>query len=147
MNRAKDSRILTGHRPSWRHRLPASRGRTGQATVEFALVSILFLMMVLGTFDFGRAVYMNSQLTNAVREGARYGQVAPTDTAGIKNRVIGQSHGLGLSSANIIVTCSASCTSGNNVTVKANMKFTFVAQEFLGVSPLTMHAQATDVIQ
>jgi len=147
MNRAKDSRILTGHRSGWRHRLPASRGRTGQATVEFALVSILFLMLVLGTFDFGRAVYMNSQLTNAVREGARYGQVAPTDTAGIQIRVIQQGTGLGLTSSNITVTCSAGCTSGSNVTVKANMKFMFIAQEFLGLSPLTMHAQATDVIQ
>jgi len=147
MNRPKDSLNLTWHWSSWRRYLPSSRGRTGQATVEFALVSMLFLMIVFGTFEFGRAVYMDSQLTNAVREGARYAQVAPTDTTGIKNRVIGQSHGLSLSSGNITVTCSSSCTSGSDVTVKANMNFSFVVQGLLGVSPLTMHAQATDAIQ
>jgi Flp pilus assembly protein TadG len=124
----------------------SSRGWTGQATVEFAIVSILFLMIVLGTLDFGRAIYMDSQLTNAVREGARYGQVAPTDTAGIQNRVIQQATGLGLTTGNITATCSASCTTGSNITVKANLKFKFIAQRFLGLGPLTMYAQATDAI-
>ncbi|HEX3723998.1 MAG TPA: TadE family protein [Nitrolancea sp.] len=119
----------------------------GQSTVEFALASILFFTIVLGTFDFGRAVYMDSQLTNAVREGARYGQVAPTDTAGIRNRVINQGSGLGLVSGNITVSCAASCTSGSNITVKASMSFEFVATGLFGIAPLTMHAQATDAIE
>jgi len=120
---------------------------SGQATVEFAIASILFLTIVLGTVDFGRAIYMDSELTNSVREGARYATVAPTDTSGIKNRVIQQSTGLGLTSSNITATCSTTCTTGNNITVKASMRFTFIAQRLLGISPFTMHAQATDAIE
>ncbi len=62
-----------------------TRAGVGQATVEFAIVSIIFLMIVLGTIDFGRAIYMYSELTNSVREGARYAQVAPTATSAIKS--------------------------------------------------------------
>ena len=32
--------------------------RSGQAIVEFAFVSVAFFMIVFGTIDFGRAVYM-----------------------------------------------------------------------------------------
>ncbi|HVX30347.1 MAG TPA: TadE family protein [Nitrolancea sp.] len=114
--------------------------------VEFALVSIIFLTIVLGAIDFGRAIYINSQLTNAVREGARYAQVAPTDTTGIRSEVKDKGTGLGLKDADITVTCSDDCTAGNDITVRANLRFSFLIQDFLGIGPLTMHAQATNAI-
>jgi hypothetical protein len=123
-----------------------SHARSGQAMVEFALVSILFLTIVLGSIDFGRAIYIDSQLTNAVREGARYAQVAPTDTAGIRTEVKHQGTGLGLTNGDIIVSCSSSCTAGNDITVRANLDFSFIIQDFLGIGPFTMHAQATNAI-
>lgn len=45
--------------------------RTGQALVEFALVIPLFLLLLVGLFDLGRAVFAYNTLTNAAREGAR----------------------------------------------------------------------------
>ncbi len=128
--------------PRSRHRL----ARAGQATVEFALVSIIFLTLVLGTIDLGRAVYMYSQLTNSVREGARYAQIAPTDDTTIKQRVIDYSPGLGLQTGDVTVSCSGDCKTGDNVTVSVSMDFSLVAQQFLGISPFTMHAHATDAI-
>lgn len=123
-----------------------TRAGVGQATVEFAIVSIIFLMIVLGTIDFGRAIYMYSELTNSVREGARYAQVAPTATSAIKSQVISKSPGLGLSTSDVTVTCSSTCTTGNDVTVRANLTFSLVSQSFLGISPFTMHATATNAI-
>jgi len=115
--------------------------------VEFALVSILFLMTVLGALDFGRAIYINSQLTNSVSEGARYAQIAPNDTTNIRAKVIAKGTGLGLKSTDVTVTCStANCTTGGEVTVAANLKFSFITQNFLGIKPFTMHAQATNAI-
>ncbi len=122
------------------------RGELGQATVEFAIASIIFLLMVVGTFDLGRGVYMYSQLTNAVREGARYAQVDPTDTTTIKDRVINYSSGLGLSTSDITVNCSSSCTTGNDVTVSANMDFSLITGQFLGIKPFVMRAHATVAI-
>ncbi|MER3486265.1 MAG: hypothetical protein C4345_10120, partial [Chloroflexota bacterium] len=53
--------------------------REGQATVEFALVSLLFFAIVFGTVDFGRAIFLKSQLENAVRDAAREGKVGFTN--------------------------------------------------------------------
>ena len=43
----------------------------GQALVEFALAIPLFLLLLVGIFDLGRAVFAYNTLTNAAREGAR----------------------------------------------------------------------------
>ena len=47
------------------------RRRRGQALVEFALIIPLFLLLLVGIFDLGRAVFAYNTLTNAAREGAR----------------------------------------------------------------------------
>lgn len=43
----------------------------GQALVEFSLVIPIFLLLLVGLFDLGRAVFSYNTLTNAAREGAR----------------------------------------------------------------------------
>jgi len=50
--------------------------------VEFAIGSMVFLLLVSGIIDFGHAFYMKQVVTNASREGARYGIVYRTDTNG-----------------------------------------------------------------
>jgi len=47
------------------------RKRAGAAAVEFALVAPVFLLLVLGMIEIGRAVMVQQVLTNASREGAR----------------------------------------------------------------------------
>ena len=55
-----------------RRRPFAHAGRSrGQALMEFALVSPIFLLVVVALFDMGRAVFAYNTLTNAAREGAR----------------------------------------------------------------------------
>jgi len=55
-------------------RMRRNRGR-GQALVEFALVIPLFLLVIFGLVDLGRAVFVNNSLAEAARDGARYGSV------------------------------------------------------------------------
>jgi hypothetical protein len=43
----------------------------GQSLLEFALVLPLLLVLVMGLFDLGRAIFYYSVLNNAAREGAR----------------------------------------------------------------------------
>ena len=47
----------------------------GQALVETALVLPLLLLLIVGLFDVGRAVWLSNTLATAVREGTRYGIV------------------------------------------------------------------------
>jgi len=51
-------------------------GRRGQALVEFAMVLPLVLVILLGIVEFGFILYNQHVITNASREGARYGIVA-----------------------------------------------------------------------
>lgn len=61
--------------------------RNGQDLVEFALILPIFLFIVFVIFDLGRAVYYFSAITNAAREGARYGVIYPTEVNQIKATV------------------------------------------------------------
>ena len=45
----------------------------GQSLVEFALSSVVLLLLVGGLVDIGRAIYITEGLSNAAREGARHG--------------------------------------------------------------------------
>ena len=49
-----------------------NKGQIGQTLVEFALIIPWVLILLLGFFDLGRAIFYYSSLSNAVREGTRY---------------------------------------------------------------------------
>jgi Flp pilus assembly protein TadG len=49
--------------------------RHGQALVEFALILPVLLLLLLGIVEFGLILYDQHVITNASREGARYGIV------------------------------------------------------------------------
>ncbi len=51
------------------------RNQTGSAAVEFALVLPLLLLILFGTIEYGILMYDQSVITNAAREGARWGAV------------------------------------------------------------------------
>lgn len=48
-----------------------SKNSKGQALVEMALVLFLLLLLVLGIFEFGRAMYIKNTLAHSARAGAR----------------------------------------------------------------------------
>lgn len=56
-------------------RRQASSG--GQALVEFALAIIVFLMLLMAIFDFGRGIYTYNGVSQAAREVARAASVDP----------------------------------------------------------------------
>lgn len=60
----------------------------GQSLVELAIALPLFLIVLLGIIDFGRVFYAYVTITNASREGARYGSLHPLQEADIKQRVM-----------------------------------------------------------
>jgi Flp pilus assembly protein TadG len=60
-------------------------GRTkGAVAVEFAIIGTIFLLLIAGVIDFGHAWYMNQTITNASREGARYGITYTTNSSGVR---------------------------------------------------------------
>lgn len=72
----------------------ASRGQT---LAEFALVIPIFLLILMGLFDLGRAVFIYNGLTNAAREAARLA-IVNQDAGGVFDRAQAMAFGVGLTS-------------------------------------------------
>lgn len=67
-----------------------SRRQKGQAAVEFALIVPIFLIVLFIIVDFGVGLSNWISLTNATREGARYGAVGASSDE-IRQRVLDKS--------------------------------------------------------
>jgi hypothetical protein len=84
--------------------------QSGQSMVEFALVLPLMVLIVAGIIDLGRAFFASITITNAAREGARYGTLHPADSAGMKATAVleAQNSGITLAVGNVTLTCPPS---------------------------------------
>jgi Flp pilus assembly protein TadG len=51
------------------------KGDCGSALVEYAIVFLLFMTMIMGTIDFGRALYTYHYLSNVTRDASRWAAV------------------------------------------------------------------------
>ncbi len=54
-------------------------GQSGAAIVEFSLVFLLFLVLTIGLFEMGRAMWIYTTLSHAARQGARFAMVRGDD--------------------------------------------------------------------
>lgn len=57
--------------------------RRGAATVEFALISIAFFLLLIGIIEMGRALFIFNSAAEVTRRGARTAAVKPLDSADI----------------------------------------------------------------
>lgn len=78
------------------------RSFRGQTLVEFALVLPLLVLILVGIFDFGRAIYAFNTVNNAAREGARLAIVDQT-MADIQDVASGAAAALGIDPADVTV--------------------------------------------
>jgi Flp pilus assembly protein TadG len=130
------------------------RPRRGQATVEFALILPVFLLLLAGVIEFGRVFWSYGVLLQAAQAGARQGAVlgAATSDTTIANAAqqTAANGGLTISTSNVTVsaTCSyasstsitaANRTRGNVLTVQLSYQYTplipFLPMTSLHLSP------------
>jgi hypothetical protein len=111
-------------------RLPLFRREEGQAAFEFVLILPFFVLFLLLLVDFGIMMYEYVSVSNAVREGARYGAVNCGDggcTAGdIATRVADRSGGIGVTSAEVTVGWPDGSDRGDSVVVKVTHPYQFL---------------------
>jgi len=115
------------------------RNRLGQALVEFALVVPIFMLLVMGVIEFGRAWNLQQTMTEAAREGARRAAVfdptvTPTQAAtAIRTKI----QAAGFDSTQTVITwqdCTTACSTigtfaslgrGDVVSVDVSMPYQF----------------------
>ena len=122
------------------------RRSTGQSLAEIAISLPLLLLMTLGTIDLGRAYFEYIEMRNGAFEGARYGSQLPTDTTGIKSKVM--SHGVPSdTSVDVSLTGNYNTIGGDaTISVSASRTFTPITlsflQRFFGIGSFKMNATA-----
>jgi Flp pilus assembly protein TadG len=79
------------------------RSERGQSLVEFALILPIFILVLAGLFDLGRAVYAYNTISNASRESVRVAIVNQTQTD-VENEALKQGVALGLSATAVTIT-------------------------------------------
>ncbi len=121
----------------------------GQGFVEFAVGITFLLVLLAGVLDLGRAYISYIALQDAAQEGASYASIAPTDIAGIRERVRATSSGpidfVPFDDSQINVQFFGGSCTGSGVKVTVQFDFRLVAPFFSGNS-LTLSAEATDTI-
>ena len=121
------------------------RNRLGAATVEFAIVAPVFVMLVFGMIEYGRMVMVQQIITNASREGARKAVLDGSTATDVQNTVMSYMSGGGITiaSGNVTVTPNppSGAASGDPVTVTVALPFTQVSwlpsPMFLGSRSMT----------
>lgn len=114
-----------GRRPIFQSSISNLQQQRGSTLVEMALMLPVLLMVLLATFDLGRAVYAQNIINNAAREGARYGSVAPNDTQAIQAQTESFIIGLDTTAATVTVDVTS-------LTVRVTVTYQFAA-----VTPFT----------
>jgi hypothetical protein len=84
----------------------------GQGLVEFAIVFPIFLLVLFGLFDIGRAVFSYNEITNAAREGARLA-IVNQDPGALDDRIASQTSGVGTSHCVYFLKADATFNSCN----------------------------------
>ncbi len=137
----------------------------GQSLVEFALVLPILALFLVIAVDFGRIYFTYIEVTNAAREGAAFGAVSPSNSAGIETAALQETNSQGQAGENrsgiaVTPTCKDSggtainCTDatngsgpGNTITVAVSEPFSFMtplANSFFG--NFTMKKTATAIV-
>ncbi len=124
---------------------PRCVAERGTAIVELALVLPVLLLLVFGTIDFGRAIYINTALANAARDGARYGMIDPNNTSCIKTQAIKYSSIANLTASGVSVSVP-NVNIGQPITVSVQTTYTPITPliaNAIGASSLTLKASST----
>jgi TadE-like protein len=140
-----------------------SARQKGQAIVEMSMVLPVFLVIILGVTDLGRAAYTYNGLSDLARESSHYAMVEYSSDATspcfwanfnsadcltqVKNYAVGLNMVPDLYSFNVtvdLVACQTTCTNaGYPITVSMATHFQPVSTKLLGIGPFDITASST----
>jgi len=115
---------------------------TGQAVVELALLLPVLILILVGILDLGRIYGAQVTITNAAREGARYGAIYPTASA-IQTRAAQEAAAGGITGVTTNISPTLPVGSGTPIAVTVQYNFPMLTTNiFAGVSSVPIQASA-----
>jgi hypothetical protein len=128
------------------------KSEKGQSLTEFAISMTIFIILVAGIVDFGRAFFTYMAIRDAAQEGAAYGSVNPSHRDGIVDRVLKvSSNPLNLDDLTIepVINFGGAPCSGNEITVTITYNYRIIMPflgTILGTQEIPLRASVTDYI-
>jgi len=86
----------------------------GTAAVEFALITPVLLIIIMGVIDVGMAMFQKMELNGAVRSGAQLALIDSSDTSAIVNAVVDAS-GNTITSSDVSTSSFCECADGTTI--------------------------------
>ena len=141
------------------------KAKSGQATVEFALVLIVLLAVLYGLIEISRLLLVYAEIQNAAREGSQYASLHPgVDKGCIKtNAIVPKLNLVDTSDTSIRISLikqtqtsgSESITAFNPITVTVEYTWTsfvnimpdMASLTLKPLGPLHLEASSTDLIE
>jgi hypothetical protein len=121
--------------------------------VEFALILPILVLIIAGIFDLGRAFFSSITITNAAREGARFGTLNSDYITGVcqATKDEAQNSGVSLNDSNITVFCGNTyycpiatgigCPDNQSIIVKVDYDYNEMLLKFFFPSGIHMERQ------
>jgi hypothetical protein len=97
--------------------------KKGQSLTEFALILPILLLLIMGIFDLGRAIYYFSAINHAAHEGARYGAINYDNESEIESRV--RTSAIGIGDALVFNDIGAYCDSYDRPYIHIDLQYSF----------------------
>jgi Flp pilus assembly protein TadG len=119
----------------------------GQATVEFALVSITLLLLFFALIDGARAVYTYQTVGEAARVGAHSAELVNSSDAQIRASIDSHSGYLGGLGASATISPASSRVVGQTVTLSVKYQFRTITPFLSQLGPTTISSQTTVVVE
>jgi len=99
---------------------------SGQGLVEFALVVPIFLILLFGMVEFGRAWMTKNIITGAAREAVRIFAVIPYDNIAAESRAVNILSSAGLDSSRWTISIySEDMVPGDNIIMRTDVSYNF----------------------
>ena len=133
-------------------------GERGADLAETAVILPLLLLLLLGVVDLGRAFYFHIVITNAAREGARYGSHFPHLASGIREATKREAGGssVALVDTDVLITPEPAAGAspgdvgvarpGESIWVGVEYDYDTIMGGFVGMESLTLRSAAVMVV-
>jgi Flp pilus assembly protein TadG len=121
------------------------RNERGQSLVEAALGFPLLMLLFFGIIEFSLVVFTYNTLSNAAREGARYGVMHPNDAAGMAAAARSLTTAIQCGGAGMTVSSShpAADTVRVDIDCNAPLLTQMIVTALGGAGTIPLHASAT----
>ncbi|MGF1611421.1 MAG: TadE/TadG family type IV pilus assembly protein [Kiloniellales bacterium] len=126
--------------------------QSGAALVEFAFAAPIVILLTIGTFDLGRAVWLDVTLQHAAKEAVRFASLrgseslSPASDADIEAFVLGRAVGVPAAALAIDVNWSPNNSSGSTVQVNLSYGYESFLQSWLPIRPWLLQGSASRIV-